>query len=56
MLKQPNCYSKGKRKTEKRISDGVSQQSEWSLDEAVPIGVGTSSDIHFAESDIKDQS
>ncbi|MCP3682075.1 MAG: hypothetical protein GY861_05230 [bacterium] len=56
MLQQPNCYSRGRRKAEKRKSDGVSQQSGWSLDEAIPGGVETSPDTHFVESKIKNQS
>ncbi len=56
MPQQPNRYSKGKRRAEKRKSAGVSRQSERSLDEAVPGGVRTSSDTLFAESKIKRQS
>ncbi len=47
MLKQLNRYSKGRRRAEKGKSAGVSRLSEWSLDEPIPGGVGTSSDTYF---------
>ncbi|MCP3684281.1 MAG: hypothetical protein GY861_16505, partial [bacterium] len=45
MPQKLNRFSKGRRKAEKGKGAGVSRKSERSLDEAVPGGVGTSSDI-----------
>ncbi|MCP3684074.1 MAG: hypothetical protein GY861_15440, partial [bacterium] len=55
MPRKPNRYNGGRRKSEKRKRDRVSQLSEQSLDKAVSGGVGTSSDTHSIGSEIKNQ-